>query len=264
MRIALCFSGQPRSLEEGFRFYKDCILDPNESVDVFVHTWHDENLVGEKYDCTAQECRLQSYQEDSISKIVKLYNPVSLKVEKPINFLKAESYAKSHEGWDSSCQEAEPVRANNSFSQFYSVFQSNKLKKEREDQLDFKYDVCIRSRFDYAVSVGFDFSSFDLNKEALYVSDLVTGDNPHFNDQFALGSSEVMDKYSEVYGFCSKFFDESSQRFTVGNESIFYHNAVDKIKVIGHISSNHLFPPSDRGGNSTVHSLLRAPGQPSL
>jgi hypothetical protein len=25
-----------------------------------------------------------------------------------------------------------------------------------------------------------------------------------------------------------------------------------------------LFPPSDRGGNSTVHSLLRAPGQPSL
>jgi hypothetical protein len=258
MKIALCLSGQPRSLEEGFLYHKRNILDPNRNVDVFVHTWNDQALVGKNYDCTAQEIDLKFHEEDSVLKVLKLYNPVSMKVEKPKNFLKENGYAKSHEGWDSSSEEAQAVRTNNSFSQFYSIFQANKLKQEHEVENRFVYDVEIRSRFDFAINVIINFNNLHIDKETLYVPDLNLGDEPHFNDQFALGHSKVMDKYSELYKDCSNFFNKSTQRFTKGNELMFFDSCTSKKVKLQGINVNHPFlPTNSRRGNSTPHSLIR-------
>ena len=44
MKIALCFSGQPRDIDINYNVYRENILNKND-VDVFVHTWWDsENL----------------------------------------------------------------------------------------------------------------------------------------------------------------------------------------------------------------------------
>ena len=44
MKIALCLSGQPRVVDQGFHKIRQSILDKND-VDVFIHTWFDsENL----------------------------------------------------------------------------------------------------------------------------------------------------------------------------------------------------------------------------
>ena len=38
MKIALCFSGEARSFEKGYEYYKKNLLD-HYNVDVFIHSW---------------------------------------------------------------------------------------------------------------------------------------------------------------------------------------------------------------------------------
>jgi len=43
MKIAICFSGQPRLYKEGYENIKDFINNNNEhNFDIFFHTWYDE------------------------------------------------------------------------------------------------------------------------------------------------------------------------------------------------------------------------------
>ena len=43
MKIALCLSGQARSVKAGYEFHKRNILDGTD-VTVFIHTWTQENM----------------------------------------------------------------------------------------------------------------------------------------------------------------------------------------------------------------------------
>lgn len=258
MKIALCFSGQPRSLEEGYIYHEKNLLALNHNLDVFIHTWYDPSLVGQAFEYSTQEVNVKSYQEESVSRIFKLYKPVSIKIEKPKNFIAEQGYKKSSEGWDSTTKEAKAVRTNNIFSQFYSIYQANRLKKEHEVEQNFVYDVCVRSRFDFALNVGIKFDELPFEKEVLYVPDLKLGNNPHFNDQFAFGGSRAMDKYSNIYLNCDKFFDEKTQRFfTEGPEAMHYKNCTDQLVILKNIDVHHPFLPNGRGGNSSPHSLIR-------
>ena len=47
MKIALCFSGQPRSYEKGYEYYKKNLLD-HYDVDVFIHTWDTDDMEDRK------------------------------------------------------------------------------------------------------------------------------------------------------------------------------------------------------------------------
>lgn len=258
MKIALCFSGEPRSLEEAFPYYQKNLFALNSDIDVFVHTWYDYSLVGKAFEYSAKEINLKSYKTDSISKILELYNPISIKIDKPKNFMAEEGFERSREGWNSSTEEAKVTRTNNAFSQFYSVSQANHLKMEHEVERDFIYDACVRSRFDFALNVGIEFDNHSFEKETLYVPDLKLGDNPHFNDQFAFGHSKAMDKYSSIYPNCHKFFNKETQRFfTDGPESMFYRNCVEQSVILKNINVRHPFSPNGRGGNSSPHSLIR-------
>ena len=46
MKIAVCFSGQPRSLEAAYPYYKKNLFDPNPDaqIDVFCHSWEGVSL----------------------------------------------------------------------------------------------------------------------------------------------------------------------------------------------------------------------------
>ena len=52
MRIALCYSGQPRDIRETFDNHKKYLLPPGlppVDIDKFAHFWFDESLAGKDY-----------------------------------------------------------------------------------------------------------------------------------------------------------------------------------------------------------------------
>ena len=80
MKIALCFSGQPRDIDIIYPFIKHSILDGND-VDVFAHTWWDpDNL---SHNSVIPDRVHKTFSADAIDKIKILYKPKRMMVEKP-------------------------------------------------------------------------------------------------------------------------------------------------------------------------------------
>ena len=48
-KIALCYSGRPRSVLECFENHREHFLLGQNNVDVFAHLWFDENLTGSNF-----------------------------------------------------------------------------------------------------------------------------------------------------------------------------------------------------------------------
>ena len=48
-RIALCYSGRPRSYSECFQNHQAVFGLGNDNVDVFAHLWYDEELIGQPF-----------------------------------------------------------------------------------------------------------------------------------------------------------------------------------------------------------------------
>lgn len=143
MRVALCLYGlvggdqgkgglgsSDRTLRTGHKHYIKHLIDVNDKVDVFVHTWTVE-------------------QQDQIK---KLYSPKLSVFEKQINF-KIPSYVRGDQ-----------QRKNNHYSKWYSTKKSIDLKKKYEDQHGIRYDFVIATRFDIALMTDFKFNQFDPHK----------------------------------------------------------------------------------------------------
>jgi hypothetical protein len=178
MKIALCLSGQPRELEEGYSYWKKNLLD-HYDVDIFVHSWN-------------------SHLNDDI---VGLYDP-TLRTFEDYKF--SPEYDKIYE--QNCIHETSLPRY--SLSQFYSILQSRNLKNQYEDQNNLKYDWVIRGRFDYALNISFDFNNLDNTLIYVPKRKYIKADNTHeycFCDLFAFGSSENMNKYMSVYEHIEKY-----------------------------------------------------------
>jgi len=83
-------------------------------------------------------------------------------------------------------------------SLFYSMERANDHKREYENKNNFKYDCVIRLRTDefFMRPIG-PISTYDMNLVNV-LKDWVHLDYG-LNDRFAFGSSELMDKYLDVY-----------------------------------------------------------------
>jgi hypothetical protein len=177
MKIALCLSGQPRSLQEGFHYHSRNLIEEFE-VDVFVHSWN----------------------SDFNGKVLRLYKPTKHKFEDYLfgkeHDIKYEYEGGRHDAW--------PPR--NALHGFYSIYQANRLKCEYEKENGFVYDWVVRSRFDYALNVIINFKQ--LENHFLYVPE--RSDPNHYQlmcDQFAFSSSSIMDKYSETFLHIDEFHE---------------------------------------------------------
>src|SRR5208283_5124286 len=85
----------------------------------------------------------------------------------------------------------------NTVSMYYSMFQSCLLKTKYEIE-NKRYDWVIKSRSDFALNGKIPFENMESNK--LYVpSDRLTPQHDFANDQFAVGSSSVMNKYMSTW-----------------------------------------------------------------
>ena len=133
MKVALCFSGQPRYLEEGFRHINKNILQKY-SPDVFVHTWWDDSMSHKKMELPAALSYGRTYywKENTLDLIKKLYNPVIFLHEPQITF---DTFS------DVNYQLARP---SNVHSMFFSLQKSNQLKIKYEKENSFLYSILNR------------------------------------------------------------------------------------------------------------------------
>ena len=187
-KIALIYSGQPRHLKECSSnhyetFYK---ANPDHEIDVFAHIWYDEKWIGNYFwdqykDRGRWEADLKEY-------MIKKWNPKRINYEAPKEFVP--------EGIEPDPRFPHPV--NNIISMFYSVFQANEMKKQYEEEHDFKYDCVIRLRTDeyFMTPIGC-IDNYDMN--VVNVLNEWAHLDYGINDHFAFGSSELMDKYLDVY-----------------------------------------------------------------
>tara|TARA_E500000331_G_C17258181_1_gene714049 strand:+ start:812 stop:1552 length:741 start_codon:yes stop_codon:yes gene_type:complete len=179
MKIAVCISGQPRNVDRGIKNIKEFFKF---DFDVFSHTWWDGESDGTNF-----QTQSDAVNNNWMIEVYENLNVVKLLVEKQKQFNVPKNFKErviKFANPDMIC------------SQLYSVHTCNKLKKNYEDENNFKYDYVIRTRYDFGVSVPINIEDF--NRDIIYAPN----DNSHaygFNDQFAIGSSENMDIYSNVF-----------------------------------------------------------------
>ena len=218
MRVALCFNGLigGRVTKTGngenldptiaYEYYKKHIIDVNDEVDVFIHSWSVE----------AKE------------KLIELYKPKKECIENQIEFPQSTNHPKKLGGFKNRAKLffmklfklneyiKEIKRLENyswrTYSRWYSTKKSLQLKKEYEEENGFKYDAVMITRLDVGFFTDVDFKKYDMNYfYASHRNDAATQEHNYqanyenhdegnsFLDLWFFSNSETMDKFSELY-----------------------------------------------------------------
>ena len=86
MKIAICFSGEPRFVNECFPLIKKNIIDVNDNIDFFIHTWFSDDIVDKKlYTNSISSFGESTIKKDVIEDINRLYNPKSIMLKPLLN-----------------------------------------------------------------------------------------------------------------------------------------------------------------------------------
>ncbi len=225
-RVALCFyglvgskigkNGNGESLDPtiAYEYYKKHILDVNDNVDVFIHSW--------------------SY--DSKKKLLKLYKPKKEAIEKQREFSQSASHPKKlnikgikskikllylklfngtkYDAWLDS-REKETFRA---YSRWYSSKKVIDLKSEYEKENNFKYDVVMVTRLDIGFFNDVIFDKYDMNyfyashrndsstKEMNYQANYENHyEGIEFQDFWFFSNSEIMDKFALLFDIIENY-----------------------------------------------------------
>ena len=229
-RVAVCISGQPRSVEQGFEFINKHVIQPNQA-DVFIHTWQP----------TATEAFINPVNGSEVgdavgagitNTILDLYKPHGVIFDVQFPFDEKDYNDRAYPG----------MKASWILSMWYSVQMANWLKCNAEDEFGPKYDAVFRMRFDWALT--------DDQVVENTASNVVTvpSDCAHgagINDQFAVGSSKNMDIYSSVYDHIEEYYRHDNQPFC--NEILLKHHLTKQGVEINRMSMGYgLIRSADR------------------
>ena len=215
MKIALCFSGQPRFIKESASLIKENVIQDYD-VDVFSHLWFDEGLQTKPYKYGGSGGWIkQRISDESIDDFIKLYNPKELLVEPSKQFLDSNlsgNYLPSMQRYKSGSidnpndPDFEARDVNNITSYHYSLMRSCLLKKEYEYDNDFKYDYVVRMRTDAMIHNKIKYESFP--KNVFFYSGMQNQPDGMINDWFNFGGSKVMDVFMSAFPVLDYCIDE--------------------------------------------------------
>lgn len=155
MKIAVCFSGQPRTWEKCHKSWASLFAEilkkfPDAEIDTFMHAWdansHPHNILAALDPdgfLTEAGDAVSSSELDSLVSTLKpksvLIEDGSLSTQKILDTL---TLSKRHDEY-----QGVPVMSW-AAPQFYSVMRAAHLKKQYEYDNNFRYDLCIRLRYD--------------------------------------------------------------------------------------------------------------------
>lgn len=191
MKIALCLSGQPRFFAEGYKFFYDNLLK-NYDVDIFYHTWFNKEDTGKPYTGEAQQYGIGNIEANTDNLLVELYKPKKCIIETPYSP-------------NSMNRDIKNEREKIMLSMFYSIKQANELKKQYEQENNFKYDCVIRGRFDSALMEEIRIEEYDL-KDVNFL-DILHVETEVVCDYFWFTNSENMDLSCTIYDDLETYID---------------------------------------------------------
>lgn len=241
MKVAVCFSGQIRFYHKSFDLVKKHLLDIY-NPDVFIHTWYSPSYENKEFEKTQCKVSQGTYKIQDIQNCIQLYNPISILIEGPKLF-----FSFGHNTLE-----------NNLCSMLCSIYNSNMLKSNNELITRTKYDWVIRMRFDWSLTQPLCLEQ--LNNEFVYIPDYISTttsnpNNPHVNDQLALGSSDNMNIYAESF---RKYLNYKSNNVQTGaGENIIYGTLKDGGVNCKELPWVHSFGCNDALGRGAPNSLIR-------
>jgi hypothetical protein len=242
VKIALCLSGQFRSAEKGLEYLKRNLFDVESNyVDVFVHTWGDLN--------PNNNGPLYKRINDLYGTLSKEYggrvNLGSGTISPPFRKDMFEDYRIVDTAFP----------AVNTISMFYSIDQANKSRFAYGNALGVKYDVVIRSRFDYALNLklGYD----QVKEDTVYVpNDRMTLAHDFCADMFAYGTPKTMTKYAATFANIELLHDAgvpvNGEHLLSANLRLQGLTGIDKMV---YVDMDNPFPPGKY--NCNRHSFIR-------
>ena len=195
MKVALCFSGNLRDLNETKNFWTELIKKYD--IDVYASFWDIEN----------------TELGDTIKEFEKVYTPKRLEVESYDIFKKT--------ALDFASMNIEPTnemptmfqnttKAFGQFCMYYKIWKANKLTKE----LGIEYDIVIRARIDTVLDEKFELEINNyLNVPMGMVERHVWPNAFGINDCFAFGKPKIMDYYSFLFFQMMRYLNEGHYLF---------------------------------------------------
>ena len=174
MRIALCFYGESRYVNETYPYILDKLISGND-VDVFMHTWENKD-----------------YQQ-----AIELYSPISYETEPPKNF----DYKKTL---------SSNLYQDNFLHQIYSVTRVCELKKAYERENHFAYDLVIHTRFDLVPDNKICFT--DILKNKINICGYRYINKKYIDCAFIITNSELFDKFFNMWDNIDHYLTEENAR----------------------------------------------------
>lgn len=182
LKAALCISGHLRTFLDNYKSVKENILD-RLNCDVFIHTWE---TLGMSYRFTDGNLHFTETR-NLVERIHQLYKPKQIVIEKTKNFtITPLMRQRLIDGRD----------IPGIIGMYYKIEQCNNLKREYEQNGGFIYDCVIRFRGDLWVEQPIPIND-STNLHHVFLP--MYGNFGGACDQFAFGSSAMMDKYSSLY-----------------------------------------------------------------
>lgn len=181
MKIALCFSGHMRDLNETKNFWTELIKKYD--IDVYASFWDIEN----------------SELGDTIKEFERVYTPKRLEVENYNLFKKstqdfASMMIQSPNNIPKIFQDTS--KAFGQLAMYYKIWRCNLLTK----QLDIEYDLVIRARIDTLLDENFEIIKNNMLNVPMGINNAPSFPNSEgMNDCFAYGTPKIMDYYSFIF-----------------------------------------------------------------
>lgn len=150
-RVALCFSGQLRSLEKTYlEFIKPNLINYNSpywDIHVFFHTWLSKEDLGGSYRIAGDKASGTAIPQDVLLKVYELYNPKKMLLEEQVEF----------DEKDYNDNKAKLIFPKYSLSKNYSMKQVAGLVRQYEKEKGFLYDMVFQLRSDFGIASKVDF-----------------------------------------------------------------------------------------------------------
>jgi len=231
MKTAILLSGHMRTYKKCLQAFMDKMVTPLDA-DIFVSTWDCTGFAsakkrfhtGRKDHEITQEILSQVYGNhlklSCIENIPSLWSNFQRK-----NLLNTASGQPNclYRSWNAPSQAIMP----RFYSMCYKIKSCNELRKLYEETNSVKYDLIIRSRPDLLMR-NFTLEGCDLSSNNWHIP--LCENYRGWNDQFALGNSETMNHYCDVYESLDRYISENFE-YSQWVEGIFQRHAKEhKIK----------------------------------
>lgn len=168
MKTAICLSGLPREVNVVWESFRDNLVNQFPNSDLFIYT-------GSPYLIDRE--------------FFETFNIKAYVVEPQFDHVELKTFLNQFKFCHHNHMESAVVQ------QFYGLKRVNEIRKDYENKFKTKYDIVIRTRPDYIYLRPIKPEFFDLSK----INNMHASHAPSMAVEFAIGSSDVMDKYFGIY-----------------------------------------------------------------